>query len=327
MSGNLRGYSAAELRKYPTESGKHVLIICIKTDHVPYILIESLTLSIFIAENVRLGLVHPRMLSPTIRYHAIASLTEIFTCQVIILLVPLTYLGFILYRRRQAQQQGLPPPSFNPFSHSTTTAPSRIYPAPSGIIGWVKNKYYSLRNTRSRDTEGGYEQTSSGGRGRRGLDPDEAWDARVGQEADGYGGYYEEQELGLRPPSGTEGLDVGAPAAPHEHQLPEYGGEEMQRGRRRSREEDTTYIGGGQRGLDRRFEEETGYRGASTGRAERENPFGDQAEVAGSLRGVSPRPHGEAEGYRHQKEGSDGGSLKAGDSPTERRSMFREENV
>lgn len=76
----------------------------------------------------------------------------------------------------------------------------------------------------------------------------------------------------------------------------------MQRGRSLSRageEEDTSYVGGGRS-------------------RQRDNPFGDAAE-ASSLRAVSPRP-----GQGHRKQDSEVGLKVEGDSPTERRSMFRE---
>ena len=150
------------------------------------------------------------------------------------------------------------------------------------------------------------------------MDPDEAWDARVGAEADGYGpgGYYEEQELGLRPPA-TGRNDYAGGGYGNDGSLPTYGNEDMHRGRSLSRD-DTAYVGGGQKGLDQRYDEEV------HGGAERENPFGDAAE-ASSMRGVSPRPHVEEKG--HSKQTSEGSNLKPGDSPTERRSMFREENM
>ena len=177
------------------------------------------------------------------------------------------------------------------------------YPAPSGIVGWAKSKFQSLKGSGSRS--GAYEQPLGGG-ARRGLDPDEAWDARVGAEADGYGagGYYEEQELGLRPPGG--GSHAGGGYGGQEHALPEYGEE---RGRSLSRTQ-SPYIGGGQQGLDQRYDEEMG-----------NDPFGDEAERS-ELRGVSPRPHQEGEQKGHGKQGSGGGPLD--ESPTERRSMFHE---
>ena len=251
---------------------------------------------------------------PNLKFHVSSNLPR---RQVIILLIPIAYFAFIFYRRFQAQKQGLPPPNFNPFNRGDRDGASRIYPAPSGIVGWAKNKYYALRGSRSQT--GAYEQTSLGAGGRRGLDPDEAWDSRVGAEADGYGsgGYYEEQELGLRPPPPGRN-DYAGGGYGNDGSLPSYGNEDMHRGRSLSRD-DTAYVGGGQKGLDKRYDEETHH-----GTGERENPFGDAAE-ASSMRGVSPRPHVEDGG--HKKQGSDGESLKVGDSPTERRSMFREENM
>ena len=90
--------------------------------------------------------------------------------------------------------------------------------------------------------------------------------------------------------------------------LPEYGMEDTPRGRSRSR--DPTFIGGGQEGLDRRYDEEMG---------RDTNPFGDHAAERNDLRGVSPRPHDE-KGKGFGKGGGDGQD----DSPTERRSMFHE---
>lgn len=139
----------------------------------------------------------------------------------------------------------------------------------------------------------------------------------MGDEADayGHGGYYEEQELGLHPPSGG-GYSGGGYGASHAHEgegvLPGYGEEvEMERGRSRSRDEG--FIGGGQRGLDVRYDEEM-----VTGGKEK-NPFGDEAERS-RLRGMSPR--------QVELDGRGGGGGKTGgktdDSPTERKSMFHE---
>lgn len=162
-----------------------------------------------------------------------------------------------------------------------------------------------------RTTTGAYESTSYGvgapssGGPRRGfgpLDPDEAWDARVENET---GGYYEEQELGLQDPTrgpyaGGGYGDVGV------------GGIEDGRGRSRSR----------QRELDDRYDAEVQGSGA------RSNPFGDQAEESNmSLRGVSPRPDVPT-GQRapsHQRGKSSLQTTGSDDSPTERRSMFRED--
>lgn len=131
------------------------------------------------------------------------------------------------------------------------------------------------------------------------LDPDDAWDARVGNEADAYGPYNEENEIGLHEvDTAYRGLEPGL----------------EERGRSLSRGPEP-YVGGSQAGLDRRYDEEMGL-----GRSH--NPFDDSAEVTveqTSLRGVSPRPVDTGRtltrGHEHVVD----------DSPTnERRSMFRE---
>ncbi|KAF2097206.1 hypothetical protein NA57DRAFT_77460 [Rhizodiscina lignyota] len=180
-------------------------------------------------------------------------------------------------------------------------SPNTNYPAPrpGGIVGWFNDKFQSLKNRRY--AAGAYEGTSGeplgGARGRRGMDPDEAWDTRVGNEADVYGpgGYYEEQELGLQPPGGPtaySGTGYGAPS-PGLHV-------EEERGRSRSRSR--------QRDFDDRDDSEMG-------RSRAANPFSDDA--ASSMRGVSPRPLDTSGARDHQGDHT-------GNSPTERRSMFRE---
>ncbi|MCJ1370375.1 hypothetical protein MMC20_001588 [Loxospora ochrophaea] len=234
------------------------------------------------------------------------------------LLLIIAVVGWIVYTRWQAHRNGLPPPplsAYIPFRRST--APNYPAPRPGGVVGWVQDKINNIKNRRT--AGGAYEEplSSTGGRpGRRGfgpLDPDGAWDSRVGNEADAYGpgGYYEEQELGLHQPAsggayGGSGYGGAPPTA-----LPAYGSEEIARGRSVGREPEA-YVGGGQRGLDQRYDEETG----------RNDPFGDGAERS-DLRGVSPRPMElDAAHKGHTQKGS-GGSLH-GDSPTERRSMFHE---
>lgn len=119
-------------------------------------------------------------------------------------------------------------------------------------------------------------------------------------------GYYEEQELGLQDPgrgpyAGGGYGEVGV------------GGIEDGRGRSRSR----------QRELDDRYDEEV------HGGATRSNPFGDQAEASNmSLRSVSPRPDmptGAPRAPSHQRGKSSLQTTGSDDSPTERRSMFRED--
>lgn len=166
------------------------------------------------------------------------------------------------------------------------------------MTGW-------FRSLNSRSAAGAYEQPLAGGGGsssaRRGfgpLDPDEAWDARVGLEADTYGPYgaYDgDEERGLAGGFGSSGgrgdagayeLNVAAPGA------------EMH---------------GGDAG-------DVGKRGRQAGNGR--NPFDDGAEPSNmTLRGVSPRPIDTevgAGGSRQQQQGIQD------DSPTGRRSMFRE---
>ncbi|MCJ1254908.1 hypothetical protein MMC24_002724 [Lignoscripta atroalba] len=240
----------------------------------------------------------------------------------LLLLLVILPAGFwIAYTRYRAHKSGLPPPSlasYNPF-HRSSASNYPAAPRPSGVTGWIQDKFQGLKNRRT--AGGAYEGSyggaaSGGGRGGRGgfgpLDPDSAWDSRVGTEADAYGpvGDYEEQELGIHPPSTTAygGSGYGAPSPA----LPEYGSEDMGRGRS-ANHEPTAYIGGGQRGLDQRYAEAMG----------KNDPFGDGAERS-DLRGASPRPaEMDASGKGHGKKGSKGSGLD--DSPTERKSMFRED--
>lgn len=146
------------------------------------------------------------------------------------------------------------------------------------------------------------------------MDPDEAWDARVGNEADYMGnsggggtGYYEETELGLRDPGSGP---YGGNGYGHGH----IGVGGIEEGRGRSRER--------QRELDGRYEE------VMHGGQQSQNPFGDGAERSDvSLRGVSPRPvvdTGVATRGSHKSQKSLG-QHSTDDSPTERRSAFQEQ--
>jgi hypothetical protein len=168
----------------------------------------------------------------------------------------------------------LPPPTFSsylPWKQSDNVyGPPR--PAPGGLVGWFNDQVRKFKNRNDRTATGAYEQPSQGGTaGRRGfgpLDPDEAWDARVGNEADSYG-YYEEREL-----DGGRRMGPGAAA------------------------NSSTQYSGAAAGADNSYsmnisyasdEEERG-RGRQPTRAPGDgaNPFDDDAEA--SLRGVSPRP-------------------------------------
>jgi len=225
---------------------------------------------------------------------------------VLLVLLLIAGAGWLFFTRRRAHLQGLPPPplsSYIPFANHNRS--SQNYTRQAGVVGWAKSKLQSLKGSGG---SGAYETPAGAGQ-RRGLDPDGAWDARVGDEADlhGAGGYYEEQELGLHPPASGGSYAGGGYGPTHNQALPDYGADEPERGRRRSR--DDAFIGGGQKGLDQRYDEEMS----------RQNPFGDAAERS-SMRGVSPRPADLRSTTRSHKDTVGG----HGDSPTERRSMFHE---
>jgi hypothetical protein len=254
---------------------------------------------------------------------------------VIILLLIAGGIGWIVYTRVRASQLGVCPPFILPLTHhcaytdlsqlpppplrsyipflKTSQPTYGVQPAPGGIIGWINDRIRIFRNRHNRTAAGAYEGGSGpASRSRRGfgpLDPDEAWDSRVGAEAD-YGYGYEEQELGLHSHADTGYAGVGGAgrrletdsypmnlAATPGGGRSEYGVEEGERGRGRSRERDDGLTPAGAR----------------------RNPFEDDAEPSNiSLRGVSPRP------IDTEAAGKSGGQGKDGDSPTERRSVFRE---
>jgi hypothetical protein len=245
---------------------------------------------------------------------------------------------WVAFTQIRARRSGLPAPSWRsyiPFikSHGGGGGSGSGLPSPrsSNPIEWIKDKLHDLRRGRNRTAQGHYEEaggyagggglssySGAGGRRARGMDPDEAWDARVGNEADAYGAtplgaYHEEQELGLAP---TPGLDNPY----HGSALPAYGEGADARGRSRSR--DPPGVIGGQKELDSRYDEEMGGTGTQQHKlGDSNNPFSDSHEAA-SVRGVSPRPMVDSSaGQGGRRKGGGGGQ---DDSPTERRSMFRE---
>jgi hypothetical protein len=146
-----------------------------------------------------------------------------------------------------------------------------------------------FKNRNNRSAAGAYEAPlhgsgapSGGRRGFGALDPDEAWDARVGTEADGYGPY-DETEL----------------------RSTEYGGATGGNSYTMNVPEDSPYGQDERRG-----------RPAAKGLS---NPFDD--DQATSMRGVSPRPLDTGAAVRQKGQGEPDS---AGSSPTERRSVFRE---
>lgn len=212
--------------------------------------------------------------------------------------------GWIVFTQLRARRLGLPPPTLSSYLPWKTSengyGPPR--PAPGGVLGWFNDQVRKFKNRNNRSAAGAYEQPLQGGAagaGRRDfgpLDPDEAWDSRVGNEADGYG-YYEEREMG-RP-------GAGAPSGGAARGDTEYAG--------------ASYgmnlagpYGRAGAGHDDDDEHERGRRpGTTPGSGAGRNPFDD--DMASSLRGVSPRPMetGHGEGGRGSLEG--------------RRSAFRED--
>jgi hypothetical protein len=189
--------------------------------------------------------------------------------------------------------------SYNPFKRAEPSQYGPPTPAPGGIRGWFNDK---LRSRNSRSAAGAYEQPlNSGYDGRRGfgpLDPDEAWDSRVGHEADNYGpgGYYEEQGTGREAyPMNLAATPGVAPSGFNDADEP--------RGRSRDREPEMGLGVSGQ----------SSHGGGS-------NPFDDDAEPSNiSMRRVSPRPIDTNKAQTSKSLGP------ASDSPTERRSIFRED--
>lgn len=226
---------------------------------------------------------------------------------ILLLLASLAYFGWYLYARWNASRNGLPTPSMNPitaFKNRSSGGATSNYPgpAPTGIKGFIDTQIRKFKNRNTRTAAGAYEEPAyNPQRGASRLDPDEAWSARVGDEA-----YYEEQELGLHEPSSTS----ANPYANTAYAAPYPGVEEPARGRSRQRDSYDEHL---------------------DGRSAHSNPFGD--DNAASLRGVSPRPlgnedtsyHGGATvhmpaGPSHKKTGSQA------PSPTEsRRSIFKED--
>ncbi|KAM5348462.1 hypothetical protein ACJ41O_008286 [Fusarium nematophilum] len=208
--------------------------------------------------------------------------------------------GWVVFTQLRARKLGLPPPSLASYLpwHKEDSPYGPPRPAPGGIVGWFNDQIRKFKNRNNRSAAGAYEQPLGGGgapRGRRGfgpLDPDEAWDTRVGHEADAYG-YYEEDVGGRGRDTGYGGgYNMNLAATPGLSGGRGFGDEEEDRGRRASR---SPASGPGGR-----------------------NPFDDDA--ASSLRGVSPRPIDT--GIAKPKNA--GGQDSQDNSPTERRSVFRE---
>ncbi|KAH6997541.1 hypothetical protein BGZ61DRAFT_582021 [Ilyonectria robusta] len=220
----------------------------------------------------------------------------------IVVLLLAAAIGWIVFTQLRARRLGLPPPSLASYLpwHKEENSYGPPRPAPGGVVGWFNDQVRKFKNRNNRSAAGAYEQDQPDGpRGRRGfgpLDPDDAWDTRVGPGADSYG-YDEEEVGGGRDGRGNEysggsyRMNVAAPPS------------------------------SGARGLGHDDEEDRGRRASrspGSGPGGR-NPFDDDSAM--SLRGVSPRPI-ETNLPAKQKGHHDPDS--AGSSPTERRSVFRE---
>ncbi|KAH0166555.1 hypothetical protein KCU67_g4246, partial [Aureobasidium melanogenum] len=224
--------------------------------------------------------------------------------------------AWIIFTQYRARRLGLPAPSLNPFTRGRRQQNSYQAPSPAsgGVVGWIKDKVGALKSSvgGGRSSGGAYEPSGGYGRGgHRGfgpLDPDEAWDTRVGNEADygvGRDGYYEEHDLGSPDmnsgPYGGHGYGGGSIGV---------GGIEETRGRAASR----------QRELDTRYDEEM----------HRTNPFGDDTAERSSIKNTGSGPTvdttfgASVQKPPHHKNQQSLGAQSA-DSPSERRSIFRED--
>ncbi|RDA87396.1 hypothetical protein CP532_7009 [Ophiocordyceps camponoti-leonardi (nom. inval.)] len=206
-------------------------------------------------------------------------------------ILSISAVGWFVFAQLRARRLGLPPPglsSYLPWRHNDDHyGPPR--PAPGGVVGWFNDQVRRFKDRNNRSAAGAYEQSlrDGGVRGRRGfgpLDPDEAWDARVGHEADGYGGYYEEQELSA-PVRGRSTSDYRG--AGYSVNLASGPSADYDDGQHRGRQPTRSPVGS-------------------------RNPFDDEA--GSSLRGLSPRPIDASTPQKHRSKA---------DSP-DRPSVFKE---
>ncbi|KAI0395853.1 hypothetical protein F5Y17DRAFT_168418 [Xylariaceae sp. FL0594] len=237
--------------------------------------------------------------------------------------------GWVVFTQLRARRLGLPSPplsSYIPFVRSSSSYQSQYggpQPRPGGIRGWINDRFRTNKNTRS--ATGAYEQPSAAASRQHGfgpLDPDEAWDARVGHEAYGIGPYYhpDEQELEDRPHTkyAGAGASLGAPApytGAEYHMNLAGAGDGAASSSSRGRSPNPRPMGSGSSSLSTPH-----------------NPFDDEnAEPSNiDLRRVSPRPidTGKARAAGSTGAGAGAGAGTTQESPTsvaERRSVFRED--
>ncbi|KAI3336070.1 hypothetical protein F4824DRAFT_463286 [Ustulina deusta] len=230
---------------------------------------------------------------------------------VLVVLLVVGAVGWVVFTQLRARRLGLPSPplsSYIPFARSShQSAYGAPQPKSGGVRGWISDRFQSLKNPRS--AAGAYEQPSAPA-GRRGfgpLDPDDAWDARVGHETYGSAYYPDDHELEDRGHHGR----VDSPYSGSGYQMNLAGdGTDENRGRNPNPRPSGREVPTG--------------RPSAGGEGGQHNPFDDAAEPSNlSLRGVSPRP---IDTHKAAAAGSAGGPPH--DSPTsvaERRSVFREE--
>ncbi|KAI1436351.1 hypothetical protein GGR50DRAFT_242174 [Xylaria sp. CBS 124048] len=238
--------------------------------------------------------------------------------------------GWVVFTQLRARRLGLPSPplsSYITFTRSSHQSYGQSSSGTGGIRAWLSDKFRTIKNPRS--AAGAYEPSGATPGGRRGfgpLDPDEAWDARVGHEAYGVGAYqHEDQELEDRTHIHYGGGGGGGGGSGNQ-----YSGLGYQS------------HGGGGGGIDGIDEENRGRnptprpsdvnnstsRSAYMGAGHQHNPFDDVAAEPSnmSLRGGSPR--GPFVDTRRATLSANPHVGPTHDSPTsvsERRSVFREE--
>ncbi|KAI1813183.1 hypothetical protein GGS20DRAFT_494152 [Poronia punctata] len=247
---------------------------------------------------------------------AVSALGTFFIIFFILLfLAAVSWVGFTQLRARRL---GLPSPplsSYIPFARSSYQSQyGGPQPKSGGIRGWIKDRLPSNKNSRS--AAGAYEQPSAAGsrHGFGALDPDEAWDARVGHEGYGVGSYYpDDQELEDRGHhNNRQGNAGGAVPSPYTGSGYEMNLATDDGGRGRSTNPRTSRPSSMAAGPGN---------GNGNGNGKTRNPFDDAAEPSNiSLRGVSPRP------IDTRKTPANGDQPQ--ESPTsmmERRSIFRED--
>ncbi|KAI0450435.1 hypothetical protein F5B21DRAFT_428897 [Xylaria acuta] len=230
---------------------------------------------------------------------------------VLAVLLVVAAVGWVVFTQLRARRLGLPSPplsSYIPFAGSSHQSSYREpQPRAAGVRGWISDRFQSLKNPRS--AAGAYEPSAPAGRRGFGpLDPDEAWDARVGHETHGVGASYypDDQELEDRGHH-AGGRGLGGPYSGSDYHMNLAG------------------DGGGEnrgRSPNPRLEIPASKPTAGEG-SHYSNPFDDAAAEPSnlSLRGVSPRPI-------DTRKAAAAGGAPPHDSPTsmaERRSIFRED--